>query len=385
MSHQNSSDHIVELSRFAMDIRIVTVKISLPSGLSQHVSVPWGSNIGDLKEAARRSLWSNSWTQVHQVDFWVNNSTVWYFLELIYQDYQETQPRSFGKGFLNLVASNGEVLKWPTQSLQEAEVKDGDLLTGMLLGQTHVAASAYSFALWCPGSDKVVTWGDAECGGNQVRQLGFVKQIQVTDSAFAGILNDGRAVAWGMAIRGGDHSPVEGQLHDVQALHATDTAFAALLSDGSVVAWGGPNDHGEGSATDNGADASAVQDQLVQVKELQATKHAFAAIKSDQTVVTWGFEPFGGDSSQVQDQLQGVTAIQSTDAAFAALLADGRIVTWGDPDSGGDSQAVHDELVDVQQILNTQDAFAAVAWLMKYSMLKDRRRNHEKKMKFQHY
>lgn len=56
MSHQNSSDHIVELSRFAMDIRIVTVKISLPSGLSQHVSVPWGSNIGDLKEAARRSL-----------------------------------------------------------------------------------------------------------------------------------------------------------------------------------------------------------------------------------------------------------------------------------------------------------------------------------------
>ena len=282
-------------------------------------------------------------------------------MELI---HQETQPRSFGKGFLNLVASNGEVLKWPTQSLQEAEVKDGDLLTGILLGQTHVAASAYSFALWCPESDQVVTWGDAECGGNQVRQLGFVKQIQVTDSAFAAILDDGRAVAWGMAIRGGDHSPVEGQLHDVQGLHATDTAFAALLSGGSVVAWGGPNDHGEGSATDNGADASAVQDQLVQVKELQATKHAFAALKSDQTVVTWGFEPFGGDSSQVQDQLQGVKAIQSTDAAFAALLADGRIVTWGDPDSGGDSQAVQDELVDVQQILNTQDAFAAVAWLL---------------------
>ena len=142
-------------------------------------------------------------------------------------------------------------------------------------------------------------------------------------------------VTWGDADYGGDCSVVQDQLKGVQKIQATHAAFAAILADGSVVTWG---DAG------HGGDSSAVRDQLKGVQQIQATERAFAAILADGSVVTWGRASCGGDSSAVQDQLKGVVQIQATDKAFAAILEDGSVVTWGDAEHGGDSSAVRDHL-----------------------------------------
>ena len=84
-----------------------------------------------------------------------------------------------------------------------------------------------------------------------------MQQVQATDYAFAAILADGSAVAWGHPRCGGDCSAVQDRLKNVlsiQAISDSDDggAFAAILADGSVVAWG----HG------GAGDCSVVQDQL---------------------------------------------------------------------------------------------------------------------------
>ena len=120
-------------------------------------------------------------------------------------------------------------------------------------------------------------------------------QAQATSTAFAAILGDGSVVTWGQADRGGDNSAVQDQLKNVQQIQASAGAFAAILGDGSVVTWG------DAAA---GGDSSAVQDQLKNVQQIQANKAAFAAILGDGSVVTWGHAGQGGDSSAVQGQLR---------------------------------------------------------------------------------
>ena len=69
-----------------------------------------------------------------------------------------------------------------------------------------------------------------------------VKQVQVkcSVSAFAAILGDGSVVTWGDADRGGESSSVQDQLQNVHQVQSNDTSFAAILGDGSVVTWGDP-------------------------------------------------------------------------------------------------------------------------------------------------
>ena len=62
-----------------------------------------------------------------------------------------------------------------------------------------------------------------------------MQQIQATYEAFAAILEDGSVVTWGDADYGGDSSAVRDQLKGVQQIQATFRAFAAILEDGSVV------------------------------------------------------------------------------------------------------------------------------------------------------
>ena len=48
-------------------------------------------------------------------------------------------------------------------------------------------------------------------------------------------------VTWGDADRGGDSSRVQEQLRNVQHIQAAGhIAFAAILASGAVVTWGGP-------------------------------------------------------------------------------------------------------------------------------------------------
>ena len=191
------------------------------------------------------------------------------------QDLKTEAQRAFGQRHLILITADRRVLVNPEETLEEAEIKNGECLTAMV-AKPAMAATEQAFALWCHGDSGIVTWGDADYGS--------------------------------------DSAAVQDQLRGVKQIQATRKAFAAILADGAVVTWG---------AADFGGDSSAVQDQLRGVKQIQATRKAFAAILADGSVVTWGAADFGGDSSAVQDQLRGVQQIQGTRVAFAAILADG--------------------------------------------------------------
>ncbi|CAE7762170.1 HERC2, partial [Symbiodinium pilosum] len=109
-----------------------------------------------------------------------------------------------------------------------------------------------------------------------------------------------------------------------QRIAATNHAFAAILGDGTALAWGSarafakrPRDEGFGG------DCSLVQQRLKGVKHIQATQAAFAALLADGSVVAWGSPEAGGDSSSVQHDLKKVTHIQATKTAFAAIRQDG--------------------------------------------------------------
>ena len=148
-----------------------------------------------------------------------------------------------------------------------------------------------------------------------------IRQIQSTADAFAAIREDGSVVTWGDAEWGGDSSAVRDQLHSVRQIQATMYgAFAAIREDGSVVTWG----HAEW-----GGDSSAVRDQLKGVTKIKGTLGAFAAILEDGSVVSWGHKLYGSDSAAVQDQLKGVQDIQVTGAGFAAIREDGSVLCWG--------------------------------------------------------
>ena len=78
-------------------------------------------------------------------------------------------------------------------------------------------------------------------------QLKNVQQIQASRGAFAAILGDGSVVTWGNAELGGDSSAVQGELRNVQQIQACRRAFAAVLADGTVVTWGLPGLSGNNS------------------------------------------------------------------------------------------------------------------------------------------
>ena len=73
-------------------------------------------------------------------------------------------------------------------------------------------------------------------------------QIAATERAFAAILSDGSVVTWGDADSGGDSTAVQDQLKDVQKIKSSSNAFAAILGDGSVISWGCGDEGGDCSA-----------------------------------------------------------------------------------------------------------------------------------------
>ena len=175
---------------------------------------------------------------------------------------------ALGIGRGRLVDSLGYILD-PCARIKDAGVQHGDWLT-MHLSRVQACANNSAFCVVL-GDGFVVTWGNAECGGNSsaVRhQLKNVQQIQASRSAFAEILADGSVVSWGDGTSGGA-SAVQHQLRNVQQIQASDSAFAAILGDGFVVTWGD---------AECGGDCSAAQDQLKNVQQIQASERAFAAI-----------------------------------------------------------------------------------------------------------
>ena len=75
------------------------------------------------------------------------------------QDLRTEAQRAFGKKRLRLVTAKYQVLVNFEQTLEEAEIEDGECLTALVL-QPQLAATGGAFALWCHGDNEIVTWGD---------------------------------------------------------------------------------------------------------------------------------------------------------------------------------------------------------------------------------
>ena len=104
---------------------MLRVNVSFPSGSGETLLLPEHSKVRDLKVLAQRSL---------------------------------------GQRFLKLVTVEGHVLTNPEDSLQAAGVQDREHLTAVAQ-RVQVAASSRAFALCC-GSNHVLTWGNADEGGD---------------------------------------------------------------------------------------------------------------------------------------------------------------------------------------------------------------------------
>ena len=187
------------------------VKVFLPSGRCEKLSLPQSSKVGDLRILAQKS---------------------------------------FAQGFLRLVTAQGTVLTDPLESLQ-AVLQSGDHLSAIVC-QTKVSATSAAFAVWCAGGDRIIAWGNAKFGGDSsavTSELRGVQRVQGTrrfkavndfilGGAFTAMLADGSLVTWGNPDSGGDSSAVQHRIRNVQKVLATVGAFAAILADRSVVAWG---------------------------------------------------------------------------------------------------------------------------------------------------
>ena len=92
-----------------------------------------------------------------------------------------------------------------------------------IVQEAKLAAAAKAFALFCPGGDRVIAWGEREEGGDNSIEWNLLKgvqQVQATREAFAAILADGSVVPWGNIKFGGDSSEVQDQLNGVQQVQA---------------------------------------------------------------------------------------------------------------------------------------------------------------------
>ena len=81
------------------------------------------------------------------------------------QDVWTKTQLAFGKKHLRLITAKNRVLVNFEQTIEEAEIEDGECLTALVL-QPQLAATRSAFALWCHGESAVVTWGGAAHGGD---------------------------------------------------------------------------------------------------------------------------------------------------------------------------------------------------------------------------
>ena len=122
------------------------------------------------------------------------------------QDVRRQAQKAFGKKHLRLITAKNRVLVDCEQTLEEAEIEDGECLQALVL-QPQLAATRTAFALWCHGDSAIVTWGKEKGGGDSSAvqdQLKGVQHIQAAYRAFAAILEDGCVVTWGHPNYGGD-------------------------------------------------------------------------------------------------------------------------------------------------------------------------------------
>lgn len=81
------------------------------------------------------------------------------------QDLRTAAQLVFRQKCLRLISAKNRLLVDPEETLEAAEIQDGERLTALVL-QPQLAAATNAFALWCHGDNAIVTWGDEKAGGD---------------------------------------------------------------------------------------------------------------------------------------------------------------------------------------------------------------------------
>ena len=103
------------------------------------------------------------------------------------RDLRMAAQRAFGQKHIRLITGERRVLVNFWQTLEEAQIKDGECLAVLVL-QPQLAATSGAFALWCHGDSTITTGGGAEFGGDSSAvqdQLRSLQQVQATAGASA--------------------------------------------------------------------------------------------------------------------------------------------------------------------------------------------------------
>ena len=80
------------------------------------------------------------------------------------QDLRAAAHEAFGQNYLKLVIADKRILVNPQETLEEAERKDGECVTALVV-KPQVATTEQAFASWSHGA-AIVTRGNAGFGGD---------------------------------------------------------------------------------------------------------------------------------------------------------------------------------------------------------------------------
>eukprot|EP00438_Fugacium_kawagutii_P010706 Skav212508 [mRNA] locus=scaffold2713:92564:93817:+ [translate_table: standard] len=222
-----------------------------------------------------------------------------------------------------------------TLTLQEAQLKDGDVLMAKVRAPQILGCGQCPAFFLVRGDGRVAVWGDASLG--LPKRLRNPQQVVACGGALAALV-DGEVITWGRY-----RPPEDVHLKEISQLCATEDVFCALRQDGHVISWGG---------TDDGALVHQVLGPAVQ---LAATLRAFLAIAADGRAMTWGSASHGAVlGGQPLPPLRcRAKKVAATGFRFAVLQEDGVVVNWG----RGGLQVLAEEVMDLSA---SEDTFVAL-------------------------
>ncbi|AOM41930.1 hypothetical protein [Xenorhabdus hominickii] len=136
-----------------------------------------------------------------------------------------------GLGMFPDASGDSEMISWYFQDRNDSAITRTIRSVDISISHTllYLLNSDHSVMLSAPDAPDPIVQG-----------LQDVVQVTCSASAYAALKIDGTVVTWGDAEYGGDCSAVQGDLKNVRAIYATGKAFVALTADKKVVIWGNP-------------------------------------------------------------------------------------------------------------------------------------------------
>ncbi|WP_136475159.1 hypothetical protein [Pseudomonas sp. DG56-2] len=200
------------------------------------------------------------------------------------------------------------------------------------------------------GDGRLVAWGLWDSGGvvpGEVAALNNFVDVKANRFAIAALRGNGELFTWGNSFGG---SPGEVPTDIVELCCGNQAAFVAKRASGHLLVWGY-----SGFAGRLPGNIASMTD----IVDVAATTRAFAAVRAGGRVVAWGDHAEGTVSPEVAN-ISDAVQITGSMSAFAVLRRNGTVLAWGEPRSGADIGPVRSELVNVQAVYSNAGGFVAL-------------------------